>query len=102
MELFKPRKCIPAEFAKNIVHQFELAFSIPQFIENLDNRPRVHALALKRFWESLRKSSACTPIQQQSHPLERVLYIQEIRACSGDAYRSRQTALPKPDEAAFS
>jgi hypothetical protein len=74
------------EFAKNIAHQFELAFSIPQFIENLDNRPSVLALALK----------------QQSHPLERVLYSQEIRACSGDAYRSRQTALPKPDEADFS
>ena len=102
MELFKPRRCIPMEFAKNIAHQFELAFSIPQFIENLDNRPSVLALALKRFWENLRKSSAYTPIQQQSHPLKRVLYSQEIRACSGDAYRSRQTALPKPDEADFS
>ena len=84
-----------------MAYQFELAFSVPQFIENLDNRPSALALALKRFWESLRKSSACTPIQRQSHPLERVLYSQEMRVCSGDAYHSRQTELLKPDEAAF-
>ena len=49
---------------QNMARQFELAITMSEFIENLGNEPSVLALALKRFWESLRKSPVCTPIQQ--------------------------------------
>ena len=58
-----------------MAHQFELAISISEFIENLGNETSALALALKRFWGKSQEKSSLYAYTTVSTPTGESFYI---------------------------
>ena len=95
--------CTPEEFAENMVVEFELSITPPEFIEKFRQWPKRTYPGAQSLLDNLSGEFhlACLSNTNHTH-WEGFLCDQEIMGYFSDAFLSHQTGVLKPDEAAFS